>query len=58
MEEYEVFRHNENMTMQNTEISKVVKMKIFSRNDFYFYIDCEAVLTSTHTLCYGAKTKN
>ena len=69
--------HYENTPMQYTVISKVVKMKIFSRKILIFFlifaqnIDCgytlepphrsnrltEAVRTSTHSLCFGAKIR-
>ena len=60
--------HYENWPMQYTEIFKVVKMKKkFQQKNFDIFlifaqnIDCgytlEAVLTSTHNLCFGAKIR-
>ena len=55
--------HYENMPMQNTVISKVVKMKIFSRKKkedtfliFTQNIDCGYSL-EPHSLCFGAKIR-
>ena len=55
--------HYENMTLQYTEILLVVKKSKISLECFYIFfifvqnIDCEAVLMSTHNLCFGAKTR-
>ena len=62
-------KHYENLPMQHTEIFKVVKNENFQKKKkidifliFAQTIDCgyaigEAVLSSTHNLCFGAKTK-
>ena len=61
--------HYENMPMQYTEIFKVVKNEnfqwkksdiflIFAQNiDCGYTLEAEAVLTSTHNLCFGAKIR-
>ena len=59
--------HYENMPMQYKEIFKVVKNENFPLKNFDIFlifaqnIDCgytlEAVLTSTHNLCFGAKIR-
>ena len=58
--------HYENLPMQYTEIFKVVKNENFQQKIFDVFlifaqnIDCgysEAVLTSTHNLCSGAKIR-
>ena len=49
--------------MQYTEIILVVKMKIFTGKKMLFFLFLlktsigEAVLTSTHNLCFGAKIR-
>ena len=53
--------HYENMPMQYTEICKVVKNENFRGIIFNIFLifaqNIEAVLTSTHNLCFGAKRK-
>ena len=60
--------HYENISMQYTEIFKVVKNENFQWKKFDIFlifaqnIDCgyllgEAVLTCTHNLCFGAKNE-
>ena len=56
-------QHYENTPMQYTAIFKVVKKnpKIFSRICFAIFLifaqNGEAILTSTHNLCFGAKIR-
>ena len=45
-------KHYENLPMQYTEIFSPVKIENFVRKIF-----AEAVLTSTHNLCFGAKIR-
>ena len=65
---YDFSLHYENMPMQYKEIFKVVKNENFPLKIFDIFlifaqnIDCgytlaEAVLTSTHNLCFGAKIR-
>ena len=55
--------HYENLPMQDIEIFSVSKIENFIRIFLIFFlffaqnIDCEAVLTSTHNLCFGAKIR-
>ena len=61
--------HYENLSMQYTEVFKVLKNDTFQLKNFDIFlifaqnIDCgymglaEAVLTSTHNLCFGAKIR-
>ena len=57
--------HYENLPMKYTDFSKVVKIENFplKKFDIFFYFSskhrlwAEAVLTSTHNLCFEAKIR-
>ena len=53
--------HYENTPMQYTENFLVVKNEKFHRKNFDIFLifaqNIEAVLTSTHNLCFGAKIR-
>ena len=62
-EEVRLCTHYENLPMQYTEIFIAIKNENFQQKNFDIFvifaqnIDCGAVLTSTHSLCFGAKIK-
>ena len=43
--------------MQCTEIFSAVKIENFVGNFFIYFYFCEAVLTSTNSLCFGVKIR-